>query len=146
MAKIQPLTVWKDGAVRTATNLTAMSTQDDLSTCATFSYWLHEDDTVVPPSMQEVIIPAVTEEQVVAEHTDEQGNVVPEHTITVVITPERTESIMVAPGRVIPGDILVSGSVRIEGQDYDDWGTQGIGVNEEAYNYIAGKLNITLIP
>ena len=116
MAKIQPVTVWKDGVNRTATQLKATSGFDDLATTATFFYMLKTDDT---------IIPAVTEEV--------QG-------------PEGPETIIVTPERVVEGEIIASGSVQMTGQTYEDWGTQGIGANEEAYIYIANQLNVTIIP
>lgn len=116
MAKIQPVTVWKDGVNRTATQLKATSGFDDLATTATFFYMLKADDTIIPAVTQEV-----------------QG-------------PEGPETIIVTPERVIDGEILASGSIQMTGQDYDNWGTQGIGVNEEAYNFIAAYLNVTFIP
>lgn len=116
MASIQPVTVWKDGVNRTATQLKATSAFDDLATVANFYYTLRTDDT---------IIPAVTQE---------------------VETPEGPQIVEVVPERVIEGEILTSGTVQMTGQVYQDWGTQGIGANEEAYNFIASQLNVTLIP
>lgn len=116
MTKIQPLSVWKNGTNRTATTLKATIGYDDLATAATFYYTLTTDDS---------IILAITEE---------------------IQTEEGPQTIVVSPQRIIEGEVLVSGSVQMSGLDYDNWGTSGIGANEEAYNYIAAYLNVTIIP
>lgn len=38
--------------------------------------------------------------------------------------------------------ILISGNVYMGGQDYIDWDNS----NEAAYEYVAGKLNLTIVP
>lgn len=39
-------------------------------------------------------------------------------------------------------NIIVSGNVYMGGQDYIDWDNS----NEAAYEYVAGKLNLTIVP
>ena len=37
-------------------------------------------------------------------------------------------------------DVLVGGEIRMSGEDYLDWD----GSNDAAYNFVAGKLNLTI--
>lgn len=41
----------------------------------------------------------------------------------------------------VEGSTLSNGNVSMDGQDYIDWDNS----NEEAYIYVAGKLNLTII-
>jgi hypothetical protein len=41
----------------------------------------------------------------------------------------------------VSGSTLSNGNVSMDGQDYIDWDNS----NEEAYVYIAGKLNLTIV-
>lgn len=38
-------------------------------------------------------------------------------------------------------EVLANGNVLMDGQDYEDWDNS----NEEAYSYIAEKINVTLV-
>ena len=42
---------------------------------------------------------------------------------------------------VVSGATLSNGNVSMDGQDYLDWDNS----NEEAYIYVAGKLNLTIV-
>jgi hypothetical protein len=42
---------------------------------------------------------------------------------------------------VVSGATLSNGNVSMDGQDYIDWDNS----NEEAYVYVAGKLNLTIV-
>lgn len=44
MAQIQPISIWKDGSVKTATEFTLRIIADDLATSCTFYYELKEGD------------------------------------------------------------------------------------------------------
>jgi hypothetical protein len=44
---------------------------------------------------------------------------------------------------VSPGGLLADGNVSISGEDYDEWGTAS-DINLAAYEYVAGKLGLTL--
>lgn len=93
MKTIEPVSVWVNGEVKTATVLKVVSSFDDLSTFATFSYSLQQE----------------------------------------VISPE------VPPASL--SNTIASGQVHINGQDYIDWDNS----NDAAYEYVADKLNITLV-
>lgn len=47
---------------------------------------------------------------------------------------------MMAP--VMMNNIIATGSIYMGGQDYIDWDNS----NEQAYDYIAEKLNLTIVP
>lgn len=78
---IQPITIWKNGEAKAATQISATIISDNLTDSATFYYRL------------------LTEE-------DEQ---------------------------------VAEGNIGISGEDYENWFS-----NEDAYTYVAGKLNIVL--
>lgn len=46
MAQIQPINIWKDGQVKTASEFTLRIIADDLATSCTFYYELKEADSV----------------------------------------------------------------------------------------------------
>lgn len=46
MAQIQPINIWKDGQVKTASQFTLRIIADDLATSCTFYYELKEADSV----------------------------------------------------------------------------------------------------
>lgn len=46
MAQIQPISIWKDGQVKTASEFTLRIIADDLATSCTFYYELKEGDVV----------------------------------------------------------------------------------------------------
>lgn len=46
MAQIQPISIWKDGQVKTASEFTLRIIADDLATSCTFYYELKEADSV----------------------------------------------------------------------------------------------------
>lgn len=46
MAQIQPVSIWKDGQVKTASEFTLRIIADDLATSCTFYYELKEADSV----------------------------------------------------------------------------------------------------
>lgn len=46
-----------------------------------------------------------------------------------------------ADGNVVSGQSLAAGNVSMSGQDYLDWN----GSNNDAYSYVAGKLNLVII-
>ena len=54
------------------------------------------------------------------------------------ITPSEVEG---ESDTITIGEILADGNVTISGEDYTNWD----GSNDEAYNYIANNLNLTLI-
>lgn len=97
MAKIQPVSIWKDGSVKTAEEFVLRIIADDLATSCTFYYELKEAD--------------VTSQ-------DADGNDV-----------------------VTAGSVLSVGNESMSGSDYSSWD----GSNEDAYSFVAGKLNITLV-
>ena len=78
---IQPITIWKDGEAKVATQLSATIISDNLIDSAVFYYRL--------------------------------------------LTEENAQ--------------VAEGNVSISGEDYENWFS-----NEDAYNYIANKLNLTL--
>lgn len=41
-------------------------------------------------------------------------------------------------------DIATDGNLTMSGQDYQNWGNTG-DINDEAYQWIAGQLNLTLV-
>jgi len=44
------------------------------------------------------------------------------------------------------GAVIAVGNLGMDGQDYQDWGNQsGTDINTWAYNWAAGKLNLTII-
>lgn len=44
------------------------------------------------------------------------------------------------------GSVVADGNLTMDGQDYQDWGSQsGTDINEWAYDWAAGKLNLTLV-
>jgi hypothetical protein len=47
-------------------------------------------------------------------------------------------------GDSVVNTTLTNGNVSIYGEEYANWGDSG-NVNEEAYNIVASKLNLTLI-
>lgn len=96
MKTIQPVSIWYNGTMRTATIIDVVSTFDDLRSFANFSYKLME---VIP-----------------ADPNDENSV---EQYVTVA-----------------------SGSESISGQDYIDWDNG----NDTAIAYVAGKINITIVP
>jgi hypothetical protein len=93
MKTIEPVSVWVNGEVKIATILNVVSSYDDLSTFATFKYFLQQEQLVVN-------------------------------------TPPSTISNVVATGEVL-----------INGQDYIDWNDS----NDAAYAYVAEKLNLTIV-
>jgi hypothetical protein len=88
MVNIQPISVWKDGAEKTASVLHAVIINDDMSTNAQFYYQLKSADT------------------------EDQS-----------------------------GEFLVGGNIGMSGEDYQSWDDS----NASAYNYIADKLNLTIV-
>lgn len=49
-------------------------------------------------------------------------------------------------GLPIMGASLVGGNLTMDGQDYEDWGSQsGSDINTWAYDWAAGKLNLVII-
>lgn len=98
MANIQPVQIWVNGEVKTASVFTLRSINDDLETSATFYYELKEADSQNPD------------------------------------------------GNTISGSTLANGNCNMSGQDYTDWGDQsGNNINQWAYDWAAGQLNITII-
>ncbi len=44
------------------------------------------------------------------------------------------------------GAVIAVGNLGMDGQDYQDWGNQsGVDINTWAYDWAAGKLNLTII-
>lgn len=44
------------------------------------------------------------------------------------------------------GASVAVGNLTMDGQDYEDWGSQsGVDINTWAYNWAAGKLNLTIV-
>lgn len=51
-----------------------------------------------------------------------------------------------AEGVETQGEQVAAGNLTISGQDYIDWGDQpAMAINEWIYNWVAGKLNLTII-
>lgn len=97
MAKIEAISIWKDGSAHEADQISIHIVHDDLLSSAVFYYRMFG---TIPP----------TEEG--AEPTS--------------------------------GPTLSEGNVSISGEDYDAWGDQE-NVNRAAYEYVCGKLGLTLI-
>ena len=54
------------------------------------------------------------------------------------ITPEPTED--TPEPQPIAGEVLADGNVTMSGDDYNNWD----GSNQEAFNFIANKINVTI--
>ena len=54
------------------------------------------------------------------------------------VTPEPTEE--TPEPQPIAGQVLADGNVTMSGEDYDNWD----GSNDEAFNFIANKINVTI--
>ena len=93
MAQIQPVSIWKDGVEKQASEINLRIVADDMATSCTFFYELKE-----------------------GEQEDADGN-------------------------VVQGQVLTVGNVQMGGSDYSDWN----GSNEDAYTFVADKLNIILV-
>jgi hypothetical protein len=93
MVKIQDVSVWLSGQIKTAKvlNLTAY---DNLSTSANFYYELREENSV------------------------QEGDV------------------------VISGSVVASGNLSMTAEEYEAWDDSNAG----AYAWVAGKLNVVIIP
>ena len=51
-----------------------------------------------------------------------------------------------AQGVESQGEQVAAGNLTISGQDYTDWGNQpAMAINDWIYNWVAGKLNLTII-
>lgn len=91
---IQPISIWKDGADKSASVFNLLSISDDLHSTAQFYYELKEADYVV----------------------DEQ---------------------------TYSGDILRTGNLGMNAEEYQAWGTSA-DINLAAYQWAASKLNLVL--
>lgn len=126
---IQPVTSWQNGQEKQATIFDLRIVGDNLSTSATFYYSLssaevsHMETRVVTPE-----VPAYDE---IVDGETVHHDAVPEVTIEVKVVDT-------------PSQVLVEGNLGIDGADYQTWDADP-SANAWAYNYAAGKLNLTLV-
>ena len=115
MVPIQPVSVWFNGVEMQANRLNLYVINDNLNNSATFFYSL----------LVETPIPTTT--------------------TTTSETPGPTPP---NPGPLPPTNIVqqvAQGNLVMDGQDYIDWNAaEGGTINEEAFVWAAGKLNLTL--
>ncbi len=93
MKNIQPIQIWQNGHLKTATHISLTLVHDNLQDVAVFSYRLCE---------------------------------------------------YIGQGDETSIDVITSGAVSIEGQEYENWGTT-MSANDEAYIIACQKLNLSLI-
>lgn len=126
---IQPVTSWQNGQEKQATIFDLRIVNDNLSTSATFYYSLssaevsHMETRVVTPE-----VPAYDE---IVDGETVHHDAVPEVTIEVKVVDT-------------PSQVLAEGNLGIDGADYQTWDADP-SANAWAYNYAAGKLNLTLV-
>lgn len=92
MKNIQPIQIWQNGHLKTATHISLTLVHDNLQDVAVFSYRLCE---------------------------------------------------YIGEGEETSIDVIISGAVSIEGQEYENWGTT-MSANDEAYIIACQKLNLSL--
>lgn len=114
MVPIQPVSVWFNGVEMQANRLNLYVINDNLKDTASFYYSL----------LVETPIPTST-----TTTSDEPGPTPP-----------------VPPGPIMNNIIQVAqGNLTMNGQDYIDWDSSEAGtINEAAFVWAAGKLNLTL--
>jgi len=126
---ILPVTSWQNGQEKQATIFDLRIVNDNLSTAATFYYSLsfaevsHMETRIVSPE-----VPAYDE---VVDGKTVHHDAIPEVTIEVKVVD-------------IPSQVLVEGNLAIDGADYQTWDADA-SANAWAYNWAAGKLNLTIV-
>jgi len=95
MKEIQPVTIWQNGEEKQAIYFLLNSINDNLSTSATFVYYLYASVSLDGPFMSSYIS---------------------------------------------------TGNIGMSGEEYQEWGSQsGVDINEWAYEWAAGKLNLVIV-
>ena len=126
---IQPVTSWQNGQEKQATIFDLRIVGDNLSTSATFYYSL---------SSLEV---SHMETRVVSPKVLAYDEIVDGETVHHDAVPEVTEQVKVVD---VPSQVLVEGNLGIDGADYQTWDADP-SANAWAYNWAAGKLNLTVV-
>jgi len=126
---IQPVTSWQNGQEKQATIFDLRIVGDNLSTSATFYYSL--SSTEVSHMETRIVSPEVPAYDEIVDGETVHHEAVPEVTIEVKVVDT-------------PSQVLVEGNLAIDGEDYQTWDADP-SANAWAYNWAAGKLNLTIV-